>query len=87
MTLAEVDRALNDLTPGDIGKLAEGDDTYAVAMGVLVAAQKAKSARRALAARQLARWIETAGHVNAREARGWTLYALAGYSAPEQAER
>jgi hypothetical protein len=80
VTLEQVDRALRELTNGEVNKLAAGDETSALAIDVLKAATKAKALKRADAADCLLGWIMLAGCTSGKQARAFTLYALAGYS-------
>jgi hypothetical protein len=86
VTLEQVDRALRELTNGEVNKLAGGDDTEALALDVLKTATKAKNRKRALAAEKLLSWVLIAGCAAGKRRGAFTLYALAGYSSQAEIE-
>lgn len=86
MTLEQVDRALRELTNGEVNKLAAGDKAEGLALNVLQVASKGKGRGRADAADHLLGWILLAGCRSGKQARAFTLYALAGYSSLAEVE-
>jgi len=86
MTLEQVDRALRELTNGEVNKLAAGDEAEGLALNALKRASMGKGIKRGVAADSLLDWVVLAGCTSGRQARAFAIYALAGYSSIPEVE-